>query len=31
MGFKAHALAIALLIGMRGNHRAILLTADLTG
>jgi hypothetical protein len=31
MGFDAHPLAITLLVRVRGYHRAILLTADLTG
>jgi hypothetical protein len=30
VGFDSHALSIPLLIGMRGNHRAILRPADLT-
>jgi len=31
VGFEAHSLAIALLVGMSGNHRAILRTAHLAG
>jgi hypothetical protein len=30
VGFESHALAILLLIGMSGYHRAILRSADLT-
>jgi hypothetical protein len=31
VGFESHAFAVPLLVGMSGNHRAILRTADLTG
>jgi len=31
MGFDAHSLSIPLLIGVGGNHRAILCPTDLTG
>ena len=31
VGFESHALAVPLLVGMSGYHRAILRTADLTG
>ena len=31
VGFQPHALAVSLLVGMSGYHRAILRTADLTG
>lgn len=31
VGFDAHSLAVALLVGMCGNHRAILCPAHLTG
>jgi hypothetical protein len=30
MGFDAHSFSIPLLVGMSGNHRAILRPADLT-
>jgi hypothetical protein len=30
MGFESHTLSILLLIGMGGDHRAILRPADLT-
>jgi hypothetical protein len=31
VSLDAHSLAITLLVRMRGNHRAVLRTADLTG